>query len=220
MKNLFYYFVLIFVISACFRSKTETYTIKGTFYSDCDLQSPIANEDMALAFDTPKGLKKEVHNYPFTTDSLGRFEVSYEFGKTWSTINHGDTKSGNIAIDLYLANIPAGEDLDIGDVVLGHGYSYYIELDVKNPYTADDTLIVQDELAKGIKIPGPFKDTILGPFEKVAGPTFHSMMNEDREVGKKKRVDLRLNSSVDTTFQSSMFINTCEKGHNFVVVVE
>jgi hypothetical protein len=217
---------LVLITSILFSCDKEpvTYTIKGVFSEDCDQQIPIDNEEFSLWFETPAGFNTKIHDFPFTTDEQGRFEFSYFKKKAELPIASWRTERGNVTIVDYLQNIPGGQDVDLGNVTLGYGFSFKVKIQVENSYFSDDTLFVDHptEIGSYIELPGPFKDTVLGPFN-FNGRSMHLIMN-DGTVGFDYRTVAYLNLSAtlaaEKTFQDYRFIDACKKGHTFTILVK
>lgn len=166
-SNLQFVFILFAIAFLFSCNKGENYTVKGRIVEDCAGNIPVANTKFTFVssytpsmFSRKDNLKKIVK-----TDANGYFEFVYNSKKL---TKNGIYIEGLFEIDRftdYAAPIKSHQNYDLGDFPLKNSFSYKINLIVKNSYTASDTLFVVTEMKDTLAvIPGPFSNSIIGPY--------------------------------------------------------
>jgi hypothetical protein len=176
MKNIILYFIIAILASSCTKQRNRTLTIEGTLMANCS--TPAANT--SGYFHYTGGMTRYTWA-EFTTDANGYFKVTEKIGGSNLTLNVGNGPG-------VLRNITLlGKDyLDLGKVYINpFPTNFIIKLDVKNPYTENDTLVIRDfsnptSPSATHSIPGPFTSGILDSINDIWGQfpiTFHDLMN-------------------------------------------
>ena len=158
MKNIILYLFIAILTSSSSCEKHEPssrdLTIEGTLMANCN--TPAANR--SGYFHHTGGMTRYTWG-EFTTDDNGYFKITEE-ARSYLTLTIGRNNH-------VLRNImPRGNHLDLGKVYISpFPTNFIIHLNVRNPYTENDTLIIRDfwdshPLAQ-LKIPGPFESTTL-----------------------------------------------------------
>ena len=136
-------------------------TVRGRIMVNCT--TPLPNHLVKIKTDlgySGKYVEDVNGNKEFMTDSEGYFEINYisNWGK------------GSLVVSGYsdvLEEIPIGEGqvLDIGEVYLNGKVNFIVKLQVNNPHTIYDTLVLRDyngpSIYSKLKIPGPFVSGII-----------------------------------------------------------
>jgi len=171
IKDLLTAFLLTGFLFACDKSNEIKYTVKGRLMHACGV--PAANvTDVSFKQHGQPLFGQKGMFLSFNTDAEGYFEVVYN-RKDANSLDMEILKSGPI-----LEGIPAMKNLDLGEVFWGVPiFSYVRYLEVNNPYTTNDTLILPDH--NNTSEPFPFK-YIAGPFESGVIDTIwnHSFMGK------------------------------------------
>ena len=159
IKDLLTAFVLTSFLFACDKSNEIKYTVKGRLMHACGVPAANVTDVLFKQHGQPLFGQKGMF-LSFNTDAEGYFEVVYN-RKDANSLDMEILKNGPI-----LEGIPAMKNLDLGEVFWGGmPVSFVLRLDVINPYTVIDTLVVPDFNASSpfakIHLPGPFNDTIL-----------------------------------------------------------
>jgi hypothetical protein len=154
MKNIVILIASALVLFSCIKNKTTT--IEGILMASCD--TPAANTSGIIK--TDDGVASDGVSLSFTTDENGYFKVSHT-GKEIG--NFRVIAGGGEALSVW--NLP-GWEKDLGKVYINpFPTNFIIKLDVRNPYSANDTLVIRDfsssnPLAQK-SIPGPFSSGFL-----------------------------------------------------------
>src|SRR5690554_1927588 len=151
-------FVLTSFLFACDKSNEIKYTVKGRLMHDCGV--PAANvTDVSFKQHGQPLFGQKGMFLSFNTDAEGYFEVVYN-RKDANSLDMEILKNGPI-----LEGIPAMKNLDLGEVFWGTPiFSYVRYLEVNNPYTTNDTLILPDyNTGIGVAkyIAGPFESGVI-----------------------------------------------------------
>ncbi len=171
MKKLIGYIMAVVLFTACSKQKNESYTLKGRFMQSCD--SPAANKYGIIHFPGGGLLSKPSTKLEFTTDENGYFEVTHNSPFTEFSVRTSDAHSV-----LRVDSIP-GDNNHLGEVyIFQPNTQFYINLQVENNYTDQDTLYYPDyNSSSGFswrKVPGPFAngiiDTVHNSFNSSAMP--------------------------------------------------
>jgi hypothetical protein len=155
MKSLVIVLTSSLLLFSC--NKNKTTIIEGILMASCD--TPAANTSGTIKTDDGFGVQGE--SLSFTTDENGYFKVSYTGNKN---IDKFRVIAGGGEV-LSVWNLP-GREKDLGKVYINpFPTNFIIKLDVRNPYTENDTLVIKDfsssnPLAQR-KIAGPFESGTL-----------------------------------------------------------
>jgi hypothetical protein len=162
LKTLAILFSAVLLLSSkCNKKNTVPGVLKGRVMVNCT--TPYANKEVSVQ--APAGFSKLEYledangNSVFYTDEDGYFEITYVTKK----VHEGTLFAPYSA----MTGIPLGEgqNLDIGEVILNGTVNFVIKLQVNNPYTANDTLLIRDfngsSIYSQLRIPGPFQSGII-----------------------------------------------------------
>jgi hypothetical protein len=182
MKNYIKYSILFLVpivllSSKCKDKEPVIRTLKGRLMNNCT--APYANGLVKLRNNTGGGasFSEDINgNKDFYTDSNGYFEINYKSRGTLGTL-YAPYKA--------IERIPIkNEELvfDMGEVNLNGTVNFVIKLEVNNPYTANDTLVLRDWNSTSaydrIVIPGPFVAGIIDTVWKASYSSYPITYNE------------------------------------------
>ena len=158
MKTTISLLTILLLFSAC--DKNKTYILKGRLIYNCGI--PVSNQDLVE-------LKTEGEFHTTTTDSNGYFTFTYKKG-SFGVLRINKDK---ILIGIPLQTSP---ELDLGDVYVGGTIDLIVKLQVNNPHTENDTLLIFDlesnDYTKQIAIPGPFTTGVIDTFIDGYFPNF------------------------------------------------
>lgn len=156
MKNLIIAFAIILIITSCKKisniTEPERY-ITGYLYNDCS-NTPIKNRGLYMYRNEPRG-GRETTKGTCTTDSTGFFKMTY------SADNGPEPLEVRFANSNYaIVYLPGNPIVNIDNAKL-YGVStcnIIVKLNVTNPRTSADTLVVDDARNPGatVKVAGPF----------------------------------------------------------------
>ena len=151
---------LLLVNTSCKKNKKPG-TVRGRIMVNCT--TPLPNHLVKMRTDWGGGASfvEDVNgNKEFMTDSEGYFEINY--------ITKGGEGTLNVSgYSDVLEEIPIGEGqvLDIGEVNLNGKVNFIIKLQVNNPHTIYDTLVLRDwnnpSAYAELRIPGPFISSVI-----------------------------------------------------------
>jgi hypothetical protein len=162
-------FLFIFaLLFSC--EKGKDYTVKGRIVEDCAGNIPVANTEFRFMSAPKKGsFRRDGLDKTITTNSNGEFEFTYNSKKlSYSGIYiYGLFESEDYPS--YRAPIKSHEDFDLGNFTMQNSFSFKVKLNVVNSFTANDSLFIMgpnfDTL---VTIPGPFSNSVYGPFNQAA----------------------------------------------------
>lgn len=160
--------IVAFTLASSFLAcdKKEEFMIQGRIMHDCDTPaSNISYLTLSQSY-VMFNLGKSPFSTDFTTDSNGYFKVVYKRNAANGT---------HFQIDNFFHNIPAYQNLDVGDVFLnGPILNYVRRLEVNNTYTVNDTLIIRDYNAPNgfLEMAGPFQNGIIDTVWNVEGSKY------------------------------------------------
>lgn len=168
MKKLIGYIIAVVLFTACAKNKSNEVVVTGRLMQSCD--TPAANKEGTI-LTADAILSGPGHIIDFTTDENGYFEARHSgSGFTRFTVRV-EGSSDVLKVD-YLS----GDKKELGEVYINpFPTNFIIHLDVKNPYTENDTLVMMDygnpdPLAQRY-IPGPFES---GFFDSVVKQSYTS----------------------------------------------
>lgn len=151
------FIVLLVIVNSC--NKDKEYTLTGRLMASCDV--PMPNTVISLKQDVNM-LNQGGFLGDFSTDENGYFNIVYtpERGGALRFVSNGS----------FFENIPAYQNLDLGNVYYGASVNFNISLEVTNPYTDQDTLEYGNPITGQSEfIPGPFQS---GQIQVVNGAFF------------------------------------------------
>lgn len=147
-------------------------TLNGVIFTDCNLNVPWALEPLQATRFTLIGINSVYQHYYFTTDSQGRFSVTYDYN--WM---YHDPNQSNSRLSLKFPKDSFNTVFAIHDTLwqfaMEDSFDLNISMDVNTPLTADDTLYIRNRMAdEDLYIVGPFSDTTvsLGRYNISEGP--------------------------------------------------
>jgi hypothetical protein len=141
------------LVTSCTKQRNRTLTVEGTLMANCS--TPAVNT--SGYFHYTGGMKRYTWA-EFTTDANGYFKVTEKIGGS----NLGMTIGKNNQV-LREITLKGNDYLDLGKVYINHfPTNFIIKLDVKKPYTENDTLFIKDYW--DVQISAKWK-AISGPFE-------------------------------------------------------
>lgn len=155
---------LLFFLSACKKDNANTYTVSGRLVDRCTGGQPLAWVDIELtgyAYTCTGSV-----NVKGKTGANGEFALSYPTG--CSENDFIDLHFKGIGEDMYVANIRANRDVNLGDIVMRNNLSYKRVLKTDTAYSSADTLFYDikpkasnpsDSVYKILV--GPFSDRII-----------------------------------------------------------
>jgi hypothetical protein len=151
------------LLASC--NKNKTTTIEGILMAGCD--TPAANTSGVIK--TDDGFASDGLTLSFTTDENGYFKVSH----TGKEISKFRVIAGGSEV-LSVWSLP-GWEKDLGKLYINpFPTNFVIKLDVRNPYTENDTLVIKDFSSSNPfaqrKISGPFES---GTLEIVENHSFN-----------------------------------------------
>ncbi|MBU2019914.1 MAG: hypothetical protein KJ941_09740 [Bacteroidetes bacterium] len=205
--------ILLTFLFACSKPIEETgtlYTIEGQFFYDCAQTLPAKNRGGSLLYAYPGGMKLKYYDLPVTSDGEGKLEFGYyAAGKSY-----GLDGSDHNTVNLYrfVNNLPHAQNLKLGKVTIGGDVKYYIHIKPENAYSELDTLLfinIGTPLFQDGPIPGPFKDTLIGPFHLIGD----AVKYKDGKYGFGLGIEGFLKRSLPDTmiyFQKHSFMCNCE----------
>jgi hypothetical protein len=155
MKTLFSFIFIVFIALSCNKpASSKLITIEGQLMSSCDV--PAANKSGSIRTNdgllTGSGLSLD-----FTTDENGYFKIQYSGTENLDNFTVRVQGSSDV---LKVTNL-GGNNKDLGKVYINpFPTNFIIKLDVQNPYTENDTLVMLD-----FDNPDPFANKLIpGPF--------------------------------------------------------
>lgn len=126
-----------------------TYTIEGHFYGDCD-KIPIKGRTLYLYAEVPRNTLFDTA----VTDSTGYYALKYSHNSTVFLRIHIRSAYGYfINIIEKIPEYTTFKDLDL---YLYPSANLNVYLDVRNPYSELDTLVINNFTPEGFRLPGPF----------------------------------------------------------------
>lgn len=147
------------LLSACKDDNADptTYTIAGHIYEDCSMQ-PKSNFKLLLyqkgSYDPFTGVTTGGELATATTDANGYFK--FEFKDLKGSENRIQYAAGAGYNDAMI-NIPTKKSLDNLVVYMNPTTNIQVNLNVINPHTSIDTLLIKDfSSIEGFKLLGPF----------------------------------------------------------------
>lgn len=154
--------LILFLLTACEKDKETITTIEGQLMASCDI--PAANTSGFIL--TNDGLLSGPGiSLNFTTDDNGHFKVSHR-GKA-DQLNSFMVRVQGSSDVLKVSGLP-GDNKDLGKVYINpFPAKFVIKLDVNNPYTQNDSLVLFDfnnpnAMPTSAKLyPGPFTNSIV-----------------------------------------------------------
>ena len=164
MKATYFYLVFFILVTSCSKGVIETkeIIIEGKLLTDCN--TPAANRKGY--FEYSAGMRK-VTWAEFTTDENGYFKIIRQNdGSHFGRLMKFRTAGLEVTVPVF------GKDhINYGDIYIApYPTNFIINLDVKKPYTENDTLILLDFWSENpfaqhppsqVKFPGPFSTTTL-----------------------------------------------------------
>lgn len=150
--------MLAVLLTACTKNNNnKEVTITGTLMQSCE--TPAANRDGIIHLSGGGLLNHPSTSLEFTTNENGYFKVTHN--KSFSEFSVRTSANHSV----LEANI-SGDEKEVREVYINpFPTNFVIKLDVKNPYTENDTLFMrdfssQDPLAEKF-ISGPFESGVL-----------------------------------------------------------
>ena len=157
MKNLIIFIAIVTLLIACTKNSNREVTVTGRLMQTCE--TPAANRNGIIHLSGGGLLNHPSTSLEFTTDENGYFKVTHN--KSFSEFSVRTSANHSV----LEANI-SGDEKELGEVYINpFPTNFIIKLDVKNPYTENDTLVMKDfsssnPLAQR-KIAGPFESGVL-----------------------------------------------------------
>jgi hypothetical protein len=164
MKQLVIYsLIIIFTLTSCQKCKNDKnapkYTISGRMMQNCT--TPYANKTVSLYQEVATTGNSGGTLVTGSTDSDGNFTLEYKPENSWNI----NLRNSN---DEIVTKIPIEQTINLGMVTINPICKINYKIKVINTYTINDTIRLSDIAnptnINGIRIPGPFHDTILGTF--------------------------------------------------------
>lgn len=158
MKKIISYIFVTLLLISCSKQKNQEHTLTGRLMQSCDI--PAANKDAIIRFPGGGILSNPATTLEFTTDENGYFKVTHDDPFTEFSVR---TSSAHSVLEVN--SIP-GDDNDLGDIYINpFPTNFIIKLDVNNPYSVNDTLVMHDFSSSdpfaSRLIPGPFESGFL-----------------------------------------------------------
>ncbi|MCC5924514.1 MAG: hypothetical protein JJT77_12075 [Crocinitomicaceae bacterium] len=154
MKYFISIITTIVLLAACTKHSNKEVIVTGRLMQSCN--SPAANMDGIIRLPGGGFLNKPSTSLEFTTDENGYFKVTHD--KSFSQFSVR-TSANHSVLDVTSLG---GDEKELGEVYINpFPTNFIINLDVKNPYTENDTLFMRDFSSSN-----PLAEKfILGPFE-------------------------------------------------------
>jgi hypothetical protein len=154
MKKLIIFIAIVTLLIACTKNSNKEYLLTGRLMQSCD--TPAANRNGLIHFSGGGILNKPSTSLEFTTDESGYFKVTHNRRFSEFTVR---TSNNHPVLEVYSLS---GDNNDLGEVYINpFPTNFVIKLDVKNPYTENDTLFMRD-----FSSPDPLAEKFIsGPFE-------------------------------------------------------
>ena len=161
MKTFIYILPILLLASACKKvtSSNEPVSIEGRLMASCDV--PAANKSGFIRTDDGL-LSGPGISLSFTSDENGYFKITHTGKESLDKF----TVRVQGSSDVLRVNHLSGKKKNLGKVYINpFPTNFIIKLDVKNPYTENDTLVMtdftsSDPFAQKF-IPGPFNTGVL-----------------------------------------------------------
>lgn len=159
----------------------------------CD--TPAANKDGLIYFSGGGLLNNPSTTLEFTTDENGYFEVKHNEPFTEFSVR---TSAAHSVLEVN--SIP-GDDNDLGEIYINpFPTNFIIKLDVNNPYTENDTLVMLNHNSSDpfdqLLIPGPFESGFIDSVMNYSYDLF-PLSWSDYDNGPKGGIQFRLRSQPD-----------------------
>ncbi len=154
MKKIISYIAISVLLVACSKNANKQVTVTGRLMQSCD--TPAANKDGIIRLPGGGILSKPATSLAFTTDENGYFEVTHNESFSDFSVR---TSAAHSVLEVESLG---GDKKELGEVYINpFPTNFIIHLDIKNPYTENDTLVMMDygnpdPLAQRY-IPGPFE---------------------------------------------------------------
>ncbi|MFK8009498.1 MAG: hypothetical protein AB8H03_24260 [Saprospiraceae bacterium] len=213
MKNIIILSIISLLFFGC--KDDKKYTLTGVIYKDCS-KEPSANRDFILWQEVTGGLGPTDGGElgGFTTDENGNFSV------TFKDDGGGDIRIETVNSNNLLGGIPIlyrvpSISTDLGNLYINNRATIDFYLDVSNPYSSSDTLII---LGVGVEILGPFTDGIVHTAEDIYWiPYYDSAISQGEKLG----FDWGINPYSSGSFNSIYYEPTgCEEIDEFIIEIE
>lgn len=179
MKEIISFIAIVLLLTACTKNNNKEVTVTGRLMQSCD--TPAANKNGIIHLSGGGLLNNPSTSLEFTTDENGYFKVIHD--KSFSEFSVRTSASHSV----LEANI-SGDEKELGDVYINpFPTNFVIKLDVKNPYTENDTLMMFDfknpnaAPSDAVLFAGPF---VNGTLDSIVNYNFsrfpiHFTKNED-----------------------------------------
>jgi hypothetical protein len=136
MKNLITYIMLAVLLTACSKNNNKQVTVTGRLMQSCD--TPAANKDGIIRLSGGGLLNNPSTSLEFTTDENGYFKVTHNEAFSDFSVR---TSANHSVLEASIS----GDEKELGEVYINpFPTNFVIKLDVKNPYTENDTLMMFD----------------------------------------------------------------------------
>ena len=178
IKQAFYISFFILLLPSC--KNKGPYVLKGRLMANCGV--PGANKEIIIyqdidMFNNGGYILNDVYS-----DENGYFEIEYT-PDNGSNLELGVSGAGSV-----LEFIPSHKNLDLGDVYYGSiPTNFVIRLDVKEPYSQNDTLVFRDfhsnNILDQVRIPGPFSSGIIDTVVDIGFSKYPIFYNQTPEQG-------------------------------------
>lgn len=144
------------------------YTIEGEFFYDCAQTQPAANRSGTLRYSKGGGMKAKHYTYSISTDANGKLSFGYYSYPYSRTLALDGSDPNTVNLYGFVMNVPHAQNINLGKVTLNPDFKFYVKLKIENNYSNLDTLFLNDpqNIMKPLPVPGPFIDTLIGPFIK------------------------------------------------------
>jgi len=147
--------LVVMIFNGCEKADNNIYTITGHYYHDCT-KDPVKNAEIRLYQEPANGGATNVLLASTVTDSMGYYK--FEFQEQNKEYLYLRIPAGRT----IMQDIPNKNSYDNLDVYYSPSTNIQVSLKVVNPYTINDTLVINDLRGVGnLSIPGPFSSGIL-----------------------------------------------------------
>jgi hypothetical protein len=158
MKIIISFTIVIALLVACSKNTNQQVTVTGRLMQSCD--TPAANKNGLIRLPGGGILANPSKTLEFTTDENGYFTVTHNESFSDFSVR---TSAAHSVLEVESLG---GDKKELGEVYINpFPNKFIIKLDVNNPYTENDTLVLKDfgnsdPLAQRY-IPGPFESGFL-----------------------------------------------------------
>jgi hypothetical protein len=195
MRKTISYIALIILFVACSKNENKQVTVTGRLMQSCD--TPAANKDGLIRLSGGGILANPSTSLEFTTDENGYFTVTHN--ESFSDFSVRTSAAHSV---LEVESL-VGDNKELGEVYVNpFPTNFVIKLDVQNPYTENDTLVMLNHNSSDpfdqLLIPGPFETGYIDSVSNYYYSVFPITWSEyNNETGPRGGVQFRLRSQPD-----------------------